>query len=76
MYAFDVSLLPPNMTHLLQILDLIVNGPIKRHVRQWRANIIVTAFKKFKDLLDAEYLKPEALKKKPKYTILHLHTYA
>ena len=45
------------MTHLLQVLDLVVNGPIKRHVRAWRAEMIVEHFHKFKIALDAEYAK-------------------
>ena len=54
---FALSLLPPNMTHLLQVLDLVVNGPIKRLVRAWRAEMIVTNFHKYKAALDIEYAK-------------------
>jgi hypothetical protein len=32
-----VGLLPPNMTSKLQVLDLVVNGPIKAHIRNLRA---------------------------------------
>lgn len=35
---------PPNMTALLQVLDLVVNGPLKRHIRSWTADIIAAAF--------------------------------
>jgi hypothetical protein len=35
-----VGLLPPNMTSKLQVLDLVVNGPIKAHIRNLRAKRI------------------------------------
>ena len=41
----DVAYLPPNMTAILQVLDLVVNGPLKSHVRQLRAKRIVRSFK-------------------------------
>ena len=30
----DVGFLPPNMTQFLQVLDLVVNGPLKAHIRR------------------------------------------
>ena len=42
-----VAYLPPNMTAVLQVLDLVVNGPLKSHVRQLRAKRIVRSFKEF-----------------------------
>lgn len=47
----DVTFLPPNMTAILQVLDLVVNGPLKSHVRQLRAKRIVRSFKDFLILL-------------------------
>ena len=44
----ETALLPPNMTDLLQVLDLVVNGPLKRHTRTLRANRIVDCFKEYK----------------------------
>jgi hypothetical protein len=35
-----VEQLPPNMTDVLQVIDLVVNGPIKRRVRRERASIL------------------------------------
>ena len=44
----NTALLPPNMTDLLQVLDLVVSGPLKRHTRTLRANRIVEYFKQYK----------------------------
>ena len=35
------------MTAILQVLDLVVNGPLKSHVRQLRAKRIVRSFQAF-----------------------------
>ena len=35
-----VEQLPPNMTDVLQVIDLVVNGPIKRRVRRERASML------------------------------------
>lgn len=43
----DVSYLPPNMTSELQVLDLVVNGPLKAHIRQLRAKRIVAALREY-----------------------------
>ena len=43
-----VACIPPNMTAILQVLDLVVNGPLKAHVRNNRANKIVECFKAYK----------------------------
>ena len=62
--GIDVAYLPPNMTAILQVLDLVVNGPLKSHVRQLRAKRIVKSFKEFlilyrtdleKEVVDREY---------------------
>ena len=53
-HKIDISLLPPNMTDVLQVLDLCVNGPLKRHTRTLRANRIVDYFKKFKLTFDTQ----------------------
>lgn len=36
-----VACLPPNMTGVLQVLDLVVNGPMKAHSRKLRGSRIV-----------------------------------
>jgi DDE superfamily endonuclease len=43
----DVAYLPPNMTSELQVLDLVVNGPLKTHIRQLRARRIVTYLQQY-----------------------------
>ena len=48
--GIDVAYLPPNMTAVLQVLDLVVNGPLKAHVRQLRAKRLVRSFKNFMEL--------------------------
>lgn len=44
----DVAFLPPNMTSELQVLDLIVNGPIKSHVKTKRAERLYDSFQVYK----------------------------
>ena len=44
----DVAFLPPNMTSELQVLDLVVNGPLKAHIRTKRANRLYEAFQVYK----------------------------
>ena len=39
--------LPPNTTHLLQVLDLVVNGPIKKRLQEFRSLTIYNWFQKF-----------------------------
>jgi DDE superfamily endonuclease len=41
----DVAFLPPNMAFELQVLDLVVNGPLKAHIRTIR---VYAAFKVYK----------------------------
>lgn len=35
-FGLQVACLPPNMTGVLQVLDLVVNGPLKAHTRNLR----------------------------------------
>jgi DDE superfamily endonuclease len=43
-----IAFLPPNMTGELQVLDLVVNGPIKAHVKNKRATRLYESFQLFK----------------------------
>ena len=55
-----VACLPPNMTGVLQVLDLVVNGPLKAHSRKLRGARIVECFQKFAELYEEESVKPAA----------------
>ena len=44
----DVVFLPKNMTGELQVLDLVVNGPLKAHIRTNRANRLYKSFHEYK----------------------------
>ena len=44
----DVCFLPKNMTGELQVLDLVVNGPLKAHIRTIRANRLYGSFQEYK----------------------------
>ena len=55
-----VACLPPNMTGVLQVLDLVVNGPLKAHSRRLRGSRIVACFQNFAHLYELESLKPAA----------------
>ena len=46
------------MTYLLQVLDLVVNGPIKAHIRTMRARRIYDYMQTFRQDFNAELRKP------------------
>ena len=46
--GIDVAFLPRNMTGELQVLDLVVNGPLKAHIRSNRANRLYSHFQKYR----------------------------
>jgi len=46
--ATTIGLFPPNMTASLQVLDLVVNGPIKAHIRRLRAKTQCEYFRDFR----------------------------
>ena len=50
----QIACLPPNMTGVLQVLDLVVNGPLKAHTRNLRGARIVESFQKFKAAYEEE----------------------
>jgi hypothetical protein len=56
----EVGYLPVNTTYMLQVLDLVVNGPLKACIRKHRAQSIVEYFAKFKALYDMELSKPQS----------------
>jgi hypothetical protein len=64
----EVGYFPPNMTQFLQVLDLIINGPLKAHVRRIRGENILEYFRHYKELYDAEMDKPEEERTMPKWS--------
>ncbi|MBJ7298695.1 MAG: hypothetical protein JHC73_20910, partial [Dolichospermum sp.] len=48
MKGLHTAPLPKNCTDILQVLDLVVNGPIKHHYRTTRAERLYDYFKEFK----------------------------
>jgi len=60
----EVGFLPPNMTSELQVLDLVVNGPIKAHIRKLRATRICKYFDSYREIFrDQRKLKVSKLPK-------------
>ena len=53
----QIACLPPNMTGVLQVLDLVVNGPLKAHTRNLRGSRIVECFQSFAKSFAAELAK-------------------
>jgi hypothetical protein len=43
-----VGFYPPDMTNVLQVCDLVINGPIKRHTRTSRVRYTYNSFQDFK----------------------------
>jgi hypothetical protein len=64
----EVGYFPPNMTQFLQVLDLIINGPLKAHVRRKRGENILLYFRHYKQLYMAEMDKPEDERTMPKWS--------
>ena len=52
------AMYPENMTAHLQVLDLIVNGPIKRHIRACRSHELVDNFQMLKSEYEAAPIRP------------------
>ena len=45
----DIAFLPKNMTGELQVLDLVVNGPLKAHIWKNRSNALYKSFQEYKE---------------------------
>lgn len=65
--GIDVAFLPPNMTSELQVLDLVVNGPIKAHIKNKRANRLYESFQKYKVVRNVDMLLPASERQNPVY---------
>ena len=55
--GIQIACLPPNMTGVLQVLDLVVNGPLKAHTRNLRGSRIVECFQSYAELCTEELTK-------------------
>ena len=56
--GLDIAFLPKNMTGELQVLDLVVNGPLKANIRKNRANVLYKSFQEYKVDRAADNLLP------------------
>lgn len=63
----NFDFLPPNMTYLLQVLDLVVNGPVKAHIRNLRGFRLLRYLDEFKAKYDAELAKPKTARICPQW---------
>ena len=71
----DVVFLPKSMTGELQVLDLVVIGPLKAHIRSNKANRLYSSFHEYKKERDINNNLPRAQRNKmnfnsPKPTML------
>lgn len=66
--GIDVAFLPPNMTGELQVLDLVVNGPIKAHVKNKRATRLYESFQQFKKERLSDMELPREQRKNPDFS--------
>ena len=64
----DVVFLPKNMTGELQVLDLVVNGPLKAHIRTNRANRLYNCFQSYKEAKAVDSAFPAHLRKNLDFT--------
>lgn len=60
--------LPPNMTALLQVMDLVVNGPLKAAIRRARCEQLIDHFRTWKAARAAELQKPPAMQQLPPFS--------
>ena len=65
--GIDVAYLPRNMTSELQVLDLVVNGPLKAHIRTNRANRLYNSFQVFKKEREEDNKLPVAERKNAEF---------
>ena len=67
-WLIATELLPVNMTDRLQVMDLVVNGPIKAHQRSARCASLFNYFQSWKRQWDQELAKPADLRVMPVFT--------
>ena len=70
-----MALLPPNMTDILQVPDLVVNGPVKTHIRYNRATRLLDAFKIYKDTIKRKSELAQSQSRAPKFPTSRLQNH-
>lgn len=66
-HNISTASLPPNMTDRLQVMDLVVNGPLKAAIRRARSSALLEYFQRFKLVWLQEERKRPSQRKMPAY---------
>ncbi len=67
-WGIAIEALPVNMTDVLQVMDLVVNGPLKAHMRRFRCLALFNYFQEWKLKWGQELQKPEGTRVMPPFT--------
>ena len=67
-WGIAIEALPVNMTDVLQVMDLVVNGPLKAHMRRFRCLSLFDYFQEWKLKWGQELEKPEGTRVMPPFT--------
>jgi hypothetical protein len=67
-WGIAIEALPVNMTDVLQVMDLVVNGPLKAHMRRFRCAALFSYFQSWKVKWLQELLKPAGTRIMPAFT--------
>lgn len=66
-WGIAIELLPVNMTDVLQVMDLVVNGPLKAHMRRFRCTELFNYFQSWKLTWATELAKPAGTRVMPAF---------
>ncbi len=66
-WGIAVEPLPVNMTDVLQVMDLVVNGPLKAHMRRFRCAELFNYFQSWKRTWAVEIAKPAGTRVMPTF---------
>jgi hypothetical protein len=66
-WGIAIELLPVNMTDVLQVMDLVVNGPLKAHMRRFRCTELFNYFQSWKLTWATELAKPVGTRVMPAF---------
>jgi len=67
LWGIAVEALPLNMTDVLQVMDLVVNGPLKAHMRRFRCTELFNYFQSWKLTWAVELAKPAGTRVMPAF---------